>query len=291
MGEDGSRPEVKDGPCVAVAVGNPDHVEQLVRTALDVARARGGSVFVVGVVVTPRSSPFAMLTDEVIAREFGGERRAVLERAMEAAAGTDVPVGGRLFVAPSVWRGVLHGVEERDCEALVVGWQERSREEAVLGTNVDRIVSRADADVLVEKIGATVGTVETVRFPVAESPHADLAAEVARAIAVSNDADLHLLRVADSPGEEDRARGMLGGFAERFPGLSVETTVEVGDVADVVVAESSPNDVTVLGATRSGRIRSRVVGDTPQEVSQRAEGSVVVARRNRESRLPRLFRL
>ncbi len=153
---------MSDDYCIAVAVGNPDNAEQLVRTARDVASERGGEVFVVGVVVTPRESPFALFTDEVITREFGGERRAVLDRAVSVAAESDVPVSGKLFVASSVARGVLHGVRERDCDALLLGWEERTRQDAILGTNVDRIVRRADCDVLVEKIGALAGTVERV---------------------------------------------------------------------------------------------------------------------------------
>ena len=276
---------------VGVAIGNPDHAEQLVRTARDVARDRDGEVFVVGVVVTPRDSPFALFTDEVITREFGGERRAVLERALDVASGNDVPVNGQLFVAASAWRGVVHAVGRHDCDALVVGWQERSRESAVLGTNVDRIVSRADCDVLVEKIGAMADGVGAVLLPVAEGPNADLAGEVARAIARANDARLDLLRVVESSAEENEGREMLAEMAARFPDVTVETTVRVGDIADGIVAESRDRDVTVLGATRTGRIRRRIVGATPQEVGRRAEGSVVVARRNRKSGVAQWFRV
>lgn len=187
--------EPSGGSRIAVAVGNPSHVEQLARTAADVARERDGELFVVGVVVTPRESPLALLTDEVITRDFGGDRRAILDRAIQTVSGTGVPVTGRLFVAPSVWQGVVHAVDEFGCDGLVVGWQERTRQDAVLGSNVDRIVSRASCDVLVEKIGATANGVEAVLLPVAESPHAELAAEVARAIAVSNDARLSLIHI------------------------------------------------------------------------------------------------
>ena len=281
--------ESDEGERIAVAVGNPSHAEQLARTAADVARERGGELFVVGVVVTPRESPLAILTDEVIAREFGGERRAVLDRAVETVSGTGVPVSGRLFVAPSVWQGVLHAVSEFDCDGLVVGWQERSREDAVLGTNVDRIVSRAPCDVLVEKIGATADGVDSVLFPVAESPHADLAGKVARAIAAANGARLDLLRVVDSRRDVEAAEALLAERAAAFD-LPVEATVRVGDVADVVVVESRDRDVTVLGATRSGRIRRRVVGSTPREVGRRAKSTVVMAKRGRESAVSRLFR-
>ncbi|UPV75650.1 universal stress protein [Halorussus limi] len=280
-----------DDYCIAVAVGNPDNAEQLVRTARDVARERDGEVFVVGVVVTPQESPFALFTDEVIAREFGGERRGVLDRAVSVASGTGVPVSGKLFVASSVARGVLHGIRERDCDALLLGWQERTRQNAVLGTNVDRIVRRADCDVLVEKIGALAGTVEAVLLPVAESRHADLAVSVARAIAANNGAHVTLLRVVESPSEESEARELLAAKADSLSGVEVETAVREGDVSAVIVAESERHDVTVLGATRRGAIRRRVVGSTPRAVGRRAKGTIILAKRGSESLASRVFRL
>ena len=277
--------------CLAVAVGNPDNVEQLVRTAVDVAHDRGGEVFVVGVVVTPQESPFALFTDEVITREFGGERRAVLNRAMEVASGTGVPVSGRLFVASSPAKGVLHAVRERECDGLLVGWQNRSRESAVLGTNADRIVRRAECDVLVEKIGALADGVEAVLLPVAGSRHAELAASVARAVAVSNGARVDLLRVVDSPDDEPEARDLLAETGNRLAGVEVETEIRVGEVAEEIVAASRSRDVTVLGATRTGAIRRQIIGSTPQKVGRQAEGTVIMARRGDGSLLSRVFRL
>ena len=285
MGVEGS-----DEYRIAVAVGNPDHAEQLVRTAVDVARDRDGEVFVVGVVVTPRESPFAMFTDDVIAREFGGERRAVLDRAIEVASGTGVPVAGKLYVASSVARGVLAAVDERDCDALLVGWEAQRREDAVLGANVDRVVRRADCDVLVEKIGALAGEVGAVLLPVAESPHADLAASVARAIAAANDARVDLLRVVDAAGDEPAARDLLVEAAGSLAGVDVETEIRAGDVAAEIVAASRSRDITVIGATRTGALRRRVAGSTPQAVGRRAEGTVIMAQKGGGSLASRLLR-
>jgi nucleotide-binding universal stress UspA family protein len=276
---------------IAVAVGNPDHAEQLTRTAMDVAGDRDGEVFVVGVLVKPRESPFALFTDEVVTRKFGSERRAVLDRAMEVASGTGVPVSGRLFVADSVARGVLHAVDATSSDCLLVGWQERTRESAVLGTNVDRIVRRADCDVLVEKIGAVADGVEAVLLPVVEGAHADLAASVARAIAVANDARVDLLRVVESGREETAARDLLANAADSLAGVEVGTVVREGDVADAIVAASADRGVTVLGATRTGLVRRQIVGSVPQAVGRRADGTVIMARKGGGSLVSRVFRL
>jgi nucleotide-binding universal stress UspA family protein len=289
--DDAERTDRSERYRIAVAVDNPDYAEQLTRTAMDVARDRDGEVFVVGVLVKPQESPFALFTDEVVTRKFGGERRAVLDRAMEVTAGTPIPVSGRLFVANSVARGVLHAVEATECDCLLVGWQERNRESAVLGTNVDKLVRRASCDVLVEKIGATADGVEAVLLPVAEGAHADLAASVARAIAVANDARVDLLRVVESEREEAEARDLLTEAADPLPGVEVETVVREGSVADAIVAESERRDVTVLGATRTGMVRRQFVGSVPQEVGRRADGTVIMARKGDGSLVSRVFRL
>ena len=289
--DDAERTDRSERYRIAVAVDNPDYAEQLTRTAMDVARDRDGEGFVVGVLVKPQESPFALFTDEVVTRKFGGERRAVLDRAMEVTAGTPIPVSGRLFVANSVARGVLHAVEATECDCLLVGWQERNRESAVLGTNVDKLVRRASCDVLVEKIGATADGVEAVLLPVAEGAHADLAASVARAIAVANDARVDLLRVVESEREEAEARDLLTEAADPLPGVEVETVVREGSVADAIVAESERRDVTVLGATRTGMVRRQFVGSVPQEVGRRADGTVIMARKGDGSLVSRVFRL
>ncbi|WP_227375081.1 universal stress protein [Haladaptatus halobius] len=272
---------------VAVAVGHPTNAPQLTRTAVDLAREQHGEVLVFSVVVTERESPFALFTDEVIIREFGGERREILDRVVETARGT-VPVSGQLLVSHDVARALTDAVVEFDCDALVVGWHDRDRpSEFVLGTNVDRLVARAPCDVLVEKIGPADG-VDSILVPVAEGPHAELAADVARAIALANGARVRLLRVAAD--DRDEAERLLAGVVNRVPPARVETDVRTGSVTETVVAEASKHDVTVLGSTRRGVLRRQLVGTVPQTVGRRANTTVIITRREVGIR-PRLNRL
>lgn len=273
-----------DGDRIGVAVGNPDHVEQLVRTALDLAVERGGSVHLLSVVTQHTSSPFRLFEDETIKREFGGDRVEILERAVELAEWSEagVPVDGTVLVAPTVWRALIRGVVELDCDALVLGWRDRRRQDAILGSNVDRILSRAPCDVLVERIGATADGVESILLPYSDSPHADLAAEVARAIALSNDATVELLHVL--PPGDDRSAGetLLARAAESIaPAATSERVAEADDVPEFVVEATAGHDVAVLGATRRGGLRRRLVGSVPQAVGRRADCSVVMTKRPR----------
>jgi nucleotide-binding universal stress UspA family protein len=275
---------------VAVAVAHPERAAQLTRTAVDVARDAGGEVLVLSVLVTQRQSPFALFTDEVIKRRFGDERQEILDRVVETAGG-EVPVEGQLLVAYDAGRALVDAVVEFDCDALVVGWHERERpSEIVLGSNVDRIVRNAPCDVLVEKLGVEADGVDTVLVPVARGPHAELAAEVARSIAVANDARVDLLRVVGRNDDRGAAERLLTEIAALARPAPVETRVVEGDVTDEVVEASNDHDVTVLGTTRHSVLRRRLVGTVSQSVGRRSDSTVILTRKPVGVR-PRLSRV
>ncbi|MCO8242473.1 MULTISPECIES: universal stress protein [unclassified Haladaptatus] len=271
---------------IAVAIADPANAAQLTRTAVDIARERDGEVLVLRVLVTERQSPFALYNDDVIIREFGGEEQEILDRVVETARGA-VPVSGQLLVSFDVARALTNAVVEFDCDALIVGWQARERpSEIVLGSNIDRLVARTPSDVLVEKIGPADG-VDSILVPVAEGPHAELAADVARAIAVANDAEINLLRVGT---EDTTAERLLAGIAARVAPADVDREVRTGSVTDTVVEEASNHDITILGSTRQGMLRRQLVGSVPQAVGRRADTTVIITRREVGIR-PRLTRL
>ncbi|MFC6987977.1 hypothetical protein ACFQJD_03225 [Haloplanus sp. GCM10025708] len=74
-----------------VAVGNPDHVEQLMRTARDVAGDRDGEILVCSVVRQPQASPVSLYKDEVIKRDYGENEREIVDRAVEVTRGRACP--------------------------------------------------------------------------------------------------------------------------------------------------------------------------------------------------------
>ncbi|MEF8840271.1 MAG: universal stress protein [Haloarculaceae archaeon] len=281
-----------DGP-VLVAVENPAHVQQLVRTAGDLARDGPGRVRLVTVVAKPRDSPFGVFADETIRREFAGDSHELVQRA-ETPPG--VTVEREVVVARSVAGGILSAVEETDPTALVVGWQGRSRRsDALLGTTVDRLVERAPCDLYVERVGREADGVDSVLLPVAGGPHVRAAATAARAIADRNDAPVHVLSV-ETPGSEGadgyvtEARELLGTVVERREagesgavGTGTHAPVETGtvraeDVTDALVAAAADHDVVVLGATRQGPLRGRLVGSVPRRIVERTDATVIIAR-------------
>lgn len=276
MDETGSRKPV------LVGVKNPDVVQQLVRTAGDLARLGSGSVRLVSVSVKPRDSPFGVFTDETIIRQYADESHELLERATPP---SDVSIDRDVVVARSATRGLLAAVDETDPDALVIGWYSGSGpSDAILGTTVDTLIERAQCDLYVERVGREADGVDSVLLPVAGGPHVDAAARIGKAIAARNDARVSVLSVATADTGTDQAAASVaearGALQEAAgPDVSIETAVEqASDTTAAIVAAASAHDVVVLGATRRGSLRRKLVGSVPRQVVDRIDGTVIIAR-------------
>ncbi|MFB6080276.1 MAG: amino acid permease [Haloferacaceae archaeon] len=272
-----------------VPIANPESVEQLMRTALDVAEDRNAEIEVMSVVTVPQQTPLSE------GRRFVGEERAVLDRAIEFADEThpDVPVSGKLRIGHDVARAILNTVEQDDADVVLMGWRGRGRRaDYVLGSNVDRVVTGARCDVLVERMGPT-GEVGSILLPSAGGPHAEFAAEVARAIAVPNDARVDVIHVA--AGDTGTVEDLLSTTAAPLEDDGVETSTTVvrgDDVVATIVERSADYDLTIIGASRESLLQQLVFGAVPEEVGRRAKSTVIMAKRDLgiTSRLTRLFR-
>lgn len=272
-----------EGPVLA-AVANPARVEQLVRTAGDLARFGSGAVTIVSVVSKPRSSPVALYSDETIIERFAEDTRTLVEDAT-AVAPEDISIDREIVVDRSVARGLQTVIDRTDPQALVIGWEiDPSRTNSILGSNVDVLLKRAPCDLYVERVGYEAGDVESILLPVAGGPHVRPAAVAAKAIAARNDAVVHVLSVARADGGAERAHEHVeDGKAqlEAVPGPQVETESSVvsdGEIPDVLVREIRDHDIAVFGVTRQGSIRRRLLGSIPKEVVPRTDSTVIVAR-------------
>jgi nucleotide-binding universal stress UspA family protein len=269
------------GP-VLVGVKYTEHVQQLVRTAGDLARQGDCRVRLVTVVVKPHDSPFGIFDDETIVREYGAGSQSLLEAA-ETPPG--VEIDRDVYVARSAAKGILTAVSETDPAALVVGWhRDARRRDAVLGTTVDSLVDRAPCDLYVERIGHEAGAVDTVLLPVAGGPHVGAAARVATAIAARNDATVVIVSVAAGGISTEQATGYADAGRTAVdeaggPDVPVRTeVVDAGDVTEALVAAATDHDVVVMGATRQGAIRRRLVGSVPRRVVDQTDATLILAR-------------
>ncbi|MBV0924897.1 amino acid permease [Halomicroarcula limicola] len=264
---------------ILVPIANPNHVEQLMRTARDIAADRGGEVLVLSVVSLPEQTPLSE------GRATARERHELLRQAMAVDAGggdEDVPVHGIVRVGHHVDEAITHTVTQHGSDAVLLGWRGRlqRRRDAVLGTTVDTVVKEADCDVLVERIGPK-GAPESILLPTAGGPHAEYAAAVARAIAHTTGATVTTLRVV-APGEgtpvaSDR---VLDKTARLLDDVQTEQKqVESDDVAEAIIDASGDHDLTIIGATRESVLEQLVFGDIPETVGREADGTVIMAKR------------
>lgn len=270
----------RSGRPVLVGVENLDYVQQLVRTAGDLAHFGAGTVRVVTVTVKRSSSPFSVFDDETIVREFADSSHELLDRATTP---PGVAVERDVIVARSAAKGLLAAVEETDPTALVVGWRGRERRtDAVFGTTVDALVEQVPCDLYIEWVGREANGVDSVLLPVAGGPHVETAARVAAAIAARNDARVLVFSV-DTHDDGDAAAFAAAGreALADADGSDVPTETAVAerdDVTDAIVDEAAAHDVVVLGATRKGALRRKLAGSVPRRVVDRTDRTVILAR-------------
>jgi nucleotide-binding universal stress UspA family protein len=82
-----------------------------------------------------------------------------------------------------------------------------------------------------------------------------------------------------TPGERGRTREAGAVAVGGVQDLPVETeVVEAGDVTEAIVAAAADHDIVVMGATRQGPLRGRLVGSVPRRVVDRTDATVVLAR-------------
>ncbi|WP_254533745.1 amino acid permease [Natrinema gelatinilyticum] len=273
-----------------VPISNPDSVDQLMKTALDLAAERNAEIEVVSVVEVPRQTPLSE------GREFDAPERDVIERAMTYATETehDIPVSGTVRIGHDVGKAILNTVSQDEIDLVLMGWRGRShRTDYVLGSNVDQVVTQARCDVLVKRMSPT-DDIDSILVPTAGGPHAQFAAEVARAIAHSTDATVEVIYVT-APGEAgaDEAERILKRTAAVLEDVDVTTeTIEGDDVSNTIVERAENHDVTIVGSSREGLLQQLVFGSVPEEVGQRVNGAVIMAKRyiGIKSRVTRWFR-
>lgn len=277
-------PTGSDGYTVVVAVANPETVDQLMRTAVDLAAAHDGEVLAVSVVHKPLTSPFLLFSGERIREEYQDDGALVLERAAIFGSGTEVPVRRHLMVGSDVSEAILQATRSAGGDALLLGWQDRAHpSDIVLGKTVDRVVARAPCPVHVERVGTTVSEVDSILLPTVGGPHLAPATDLVEAVAHANDASVTVASFLAPNGNADDRAAASAHVETAVGALEEVTCVRVveptDDVAESIVSAAGDHDLVVLGATRERGLRRRVVGSVAERVASDAAPPVVIAKR------------
>lgn len=265
---------------LVVPIANPENVDQLMRTAVDTARDRNAEIHVISVVTVAPQTPLDR------GRQYVDERREIIGRAISVADEADVPAKGTVRIGHDAVNAILNTIEQEDAEAVLVGWrgQQRRRRDVVLGDNIDRIVTDARCDVLVERMGET-GKIESILLPTAGGPHAEYAAEIAGAIARANNARIELVYVLGTDADEDDREDAEELFTPAIEAIGTHEKIDHhlldgDDIVETIGEQTGDHDLTIVGATREGFLQQVVFGAIPEEIAQRAENTVIMAKRN-----------
>ncbi|MFB6361324.1 MAG: universal stress protein, partial [Halobacteriales archaeon] len=250
------------------------------------AAENDGEVLVMSAVTVPEQTPLSQ------GRKRTDEKRGVLDQAMEIAEEADVPVSGTIRIGHHAADAIVNTVAQHDSDAVIVGWGgDRSKDsDAVLGSVVDRVVTEADCDVYVERIGIDAdGTLDSIFLPTAGGPHAELAADTAASLARGTGATVTSAYVIHPDASEtayEQARSLLATAGEAFEsGGAFETKLlEKDDVVTALVEESADHDLTIVGATREGAFQRFLFGTIPEMVATRAANTVIMTKRNLDVR-------
>ncbi|ELY58719.1 universal stress protein [Natronolimnohabitans innermongolicus] len=264
-----------------VPIANEETAERQLETAIDIATDRSYRIQLVYVLEVP----VQLSLQDGVRYLLEDETTELLSEAAARVDSRGVPVEQRIRVARGVATGIVGAVAEYDIDALVLGWRGRPpRQNIVLGGHLDRVLRRAECDVLVERIKTPrPETVESVLVPVAGGPHTEFAAEAAASIARQNGASVTLLRVSDpdaAASSRDEA-AILERTTTAFEGVQAvdRELLEDDDVAGTITDWTADHDVTVLGVSRGGLLQRKLLGTISEAVGRHAAGSVILAQR------------
>jgi nucleotide-binding universal stress UspA family protein len=188
---------------------------------------------------------------------------------------------------------ILNAVENENCDGVVLATQaEHSQRRRLLsGDTVEKVLARTECDAFTEKRGerGDVGEetpIERILLATSGGPHARLAADTARALALAADAHVDVVHfLGENSRAESREDGeAILGAAQRIlsgvENVEIELAEAPGDVAEAIVTRSNEYDKTVLGSPTSGLLRQFAFGTVPESVNRQSENGVVVAQQD-----------
>ena len=241
------------------------------------ARYGDGDILLTQVVAVPEQTPL-----ELPDRMLRPHREALCESIdFLNDSGVETTVKGLIRVGHRPPRIVAHTAADHDATTIVVRAPDtrpslvpfrRSLPEWLQANTSSRLVVADDAGEL--------DHVSSILVAVAGGPHSGAAVETARALAVDHDAWIDLLHVVKPDASEERrvrARQYLEESQQRLQGFDQHDTwlLEADDVVDAIAEQSAYYGVTVVGGSRSGRLRRSIFGSTTSDVEASAENAVL----------------
>jgi len=285
---DQSLPTTSAAQQLLVPVANPDSTGPLMKLASRIAEVDETQLTVLHVVGIPEQLPYAS------AEPFAIEGRQVVDKALEQARGMGMQASGLVRLSRSPGQSIVETISERKITTLVLGWRgtprhRRSVRSIMLGTEIDHVLSRADANTIVLR-GDLPDEPRDILVPAANPRQALYALAVAEAVAVQGTV-IELLHVVQNQAEaEESATALMGAmFGEDMADLrsiytprrriEVRLRTEVSShVIPCIVEAASLADLVILGAARETWLQRRSFTALHAAVAQRCDSALLLVK-------------
>jgi amino acid transporter/nucleotide-binding universal stress UspA family protein len=238
----------------------------LVEFASIMAKEGGGDLSLLNIIEIPKATPasavgFLDVQDQI-------KQMEQLERIGKK---HHVDTDAKLLISGEVAPTIVDISRREDIEMIVLGWQGFSKLGTVMGTNLDRIVANADADVVVFKIAGLKKEVKNITLLHGHGWHVSHAAKLAARYAKRFDAKVTVLHVCDQEVSTEEDRNQLATLEKiiKDEGAHVDTQfVHNPDIVMGVVDNTATSDLLFMGAADLGMFGRTLFGDLPDRIAK-----------------------
>jgi amino acid transporter/nucleotide-binding universal stress UspA family protein len=267
----------KDKFRILVPISNPYNYENLIKLAIDIAKARNGEIWLLRVVTIPEQLPPTSFDESIIEKEG-----PMLKKARKIAEAEGINTHALIRVGHHVARAILETSKERFCNLILLGWKGySSNQEKILGTITDDVVRLARTDIILAKI---VGDqpIKKILLPTAGGEHAQCAESYATSIVASNHGEITVCQVVTPASDETISRQNLDQAIERLGSISdiklSTTLIKDKTVTEGIIHEAEDYDAVMVGAAGKSIYPQIMLGNIPEEIARKTEKSVIVVK-------------
>ncbi len=279
---------------VMVAIANPAHETDLLRLGwyLATGRDEGGTVFGIHLVNVPIQTPLNVARRRFAERPSIESSIATLARNANHRNRSDnghrrlsqTTMEPVIDVAHDVFGSLIAETSERQVDLLLMGWQGDFSVSQIYNSPVQRIISKAPADVAVLK-NRGMDKVDNILIPWGGGPHAQLGLEFAVRVGEATGATINVLRIVNPHVNLEQEKELFQASASQIISDydQVRYHVQPGEnVTDAMTAfmDSHSQDLIIIGASHEWRIRNVLFGSIPDIVADYADCSVLMVRRH-----------
>ncbi|MFC7057059.1 formate/nitrite transporter family protein [Halovenus salina] len=263
---------------ILVPIANPRTEQRLVDFAAKIAGTReNGCVHVVHVVQAPKDisvSANSRQHDRIIR-----ESERLLEDFDRLGERHDVRVDTSTIVSPRSFTEIFDRARRTNPDLVVMDWdKEKVWNSARAEGYLDELTNRLPCDFLVARDRGLDAS--RILIPTAGGPDSDLSAQTARMLQLTDDVEVSLLHVVETPAEREAGEQFLRTWADEHD-LEDATFIvdDGGDVEDAIIREADDETMVLIGATERGLLARLVTDSLHLDVVDHVDSSVLLAER------------